>query len=146
MTSTHVSADLKHFMYASNSVRDFSEADLWEMLCLFRHNNEEHDLTGMLLYGNGKFVQLVEGPDASVDSLIEQIRKDGRHADIQTLSEGPILERLFPDWSMGYKRLTTPVAAMAHSSESLPAYRDITEASSHLPSRELLTLFSQLAS
>ena len=133
-------------MYASTSVREFSEADLWEMLCCFRHNNEEHDLTGMLLYGNGKVVQLVEGPRKSVNALRQQIRSDERHTNFVILSEGPILERLFPSWSMGYKRLTTLAVPMAESSESIPAYYDITKASGHLPSCELLTLFHQLAS
>ncbi len=60
----------------------------------------------MLVYRDGKFMQTFEGPTLAVQKLREKIRSDPRHYRFTILMEGPILERSFGSWSMGYKKIT----------------------------------------
>jgi hypothetical protein len=69
-------------------------------------NNPSKGLTGMLLYGNGTFLQVLEGETAIVDSLIGAIALDPRHTDMKIISRDAIDARHYADWSMGFERVT----------------------------------------
>ena len=59
----------------------------------------------MLVYISGNFLQVIEGPEASIDELFSKIGKDTRHKRVFVISSGPIDTRSFADWSMGYHAL-----------------------------------------
>lgn len=60
----------------------------------------------MLLYLQGKFIQLLEGERKEVVKLYERIRQDTRHRKVVTVVEGESPKRNFKNWSMGFKHLT----------------------------------------
>lgn len=64
-------------------------------------NNQQNEITGILLYGKGQFLQVLEGDVAEVSSLFAKIYADPRHDNITCLHFGPASERHFPSWSMG---------------------------------------------
>lgn len=70
-----------------------------------RHNTEDH-ITGMLLYAEGNFLQVLEGEKDRVHATYARICKDPRHRNLVELTEEEVPERQFSDWSMGYKRLS----------------------------------------
>ena len=70
------------------------------------NNNVCDDVTGMLLYGNETFLQALEGDEKSVDDLVEKIKKDPRHTNIQFLHRRTIERRQYSEWSMGFKRVS----------------------------------------
>lgn len=70
-----------------------------------RAHNEAARLTGILLYRDQTFVQLLEGHRARVETLYASIRRDPRHADVTTVVTRDQLNRQFPDWSMGFSDL-----------------------------------------
>ncbi len=72
----------------------------------------------MLLYKDGKFMQILEGPKLAVRTLMEKIKSDPRHRNFHLLMEGPILERSFESWSMGFKKVTDETLV------NLPGYVD----------------------
>lgn len=72
-------------------------------------NNRRQGITGMLLYGNQTFLQVLEGEEAVVDELIARIRKDTRHTDMEVLHRAPIEHRQYTDWSMAFKRISDDV-------------------------------------
>jgi hypothetical protein len=92
--------------YLSRSRAPMTPAQLLELLLQSRRNNVERGITGMLLYGNGTFLQVIEGEDAVVDRLVERISVDPRHDGIQLLGRREIQERQYTDWSMGFERVT----------------------------------------
>ncbi len=92
-------------VYSSVAVRPFSPEGLLQLLTHSRARNRERDLTGLLLYRNGRFLQALEGPAEQVDALIEKIWVDRRHAGLRILMREEIAEREFPDWSMGFEDL-----------------------------------------
>ena len=96
---------LVSLIYISASSHLMNNDELEEILTKSRANNTELGLTGMLLYYEGAFMQVLEGPEESVHRLYSRINLDPRHSRITRLWEEYIPERSFPDWSMGYHRL-----------------------------------------
>lgn len=92
--------------YVSCTKEPMSSEALLELLLECRRNNQACGVTGMLLYGNGTFLQVVEGDDQVVDELVEKILKDSRHDDIQVLSRKSIAEREYAEWSMGFEQFS----------------------------------------
>lgn len=92
--------------YVSRTSQPMSEAQLLELLLQCRTNNAAKGVTGMLLYGNGTFLQAIEGDDAVIEGLVDAIWQDPRHADIQLLHRKHIDQRQYADWSMGFEQVT----------------------------------------
>lgn len=67
-----------------------------------RLNNRKVDVSGVLMFNNGAFVQVLEGPIESVTKTFERIQCDTRHSEVVVLEAGEVSERSFTDWAMGY--------------------------------------------
>lgn len=93
--------------YLSQASAPMSADQLLALLIQCRKNNVARGLTGMLLYGNGTFLQVLEGEDAVVDSLVDRIATDPRHVDMRRLARKTIERRQYADWSMGFERITS---------------------------------------
>lgn len=65
-----------------------------------RRYNEQQGITGTLCYGNGHFLQCIEGEKAKVSALTQSIFADKRHKDVQVLLLQTIEQRSFSDWRM----------------------------------------------
>ena len=76
-----------------------------------RINNYRQAITGMLLYAEGRYLQVLEGEMESVEALYEHIRSDSRHAQIVRMHSALVPQRLFTHWSMGYGRVSASALA-----------------------------------
>ncbi|CAN6959716.1 MULTISPECIES: BLUF domain-containing protein [Psychrobacter] len=65
-----------------------------------RDHNEQHGITGTLCYGNGHFLQCIEGKKSEVFDLQKRIFADSRHKNIEVLLLRVINQRSFVDWRM----------------------------------------------
>jgi hypothetical protein len=92
-------------VYVSSAVRPFSPSELTDLLAKCHENNAKLGITGMLLYKDGNFMQVLEGEEEAVRTLYAKIGHDPRHRGLLTLLQGPLAERQFPDWSMGFRDL-----------------------------------------
>ena len=81
-----------------------------------RRRNEEHGITGALYYGDGRFIQVLEGTQSAVIRLYARLLDDTRHENLQLLSVRPIRERTFVAWGMGLVESTDD--ARSHLSTS----------------------------
>lgn len=88
-------------VYISMETRRLSRDDISDILRVSRMKNTVHDITGVLLYYDGLFLQVLEGEDARLEELMAVLRHDRRHHDVRMLLDEQIAERHFPDWSMG---------------------------------------------
>jgi hypothetical protein len=70
--------------------------------------NSEAGITGMLLYKDGQFMQVLEGPADAVTTTFHRISKDNRHHSINVIVQGAVQERRFPGWSMAFRDLNLP--------------------------------------
>jgi len=93
-------------VYASAATVKFSPADLATLLAAARVRNQQDDITGVLLYHDGSFLQVLEGVESVVRSTFDRIAKDPRHGSVLLLKRGEIEERSFADWRMGFLELS----------------------------------------
>lgn len=91
---------LETFLYLSRQTAQCDARAIASILKSARRNNPALGLTGLLLHGEGEFAQVLEGPPASIDALIELLAVDPRHTEMVTLMRGPIETREFPEWSI----------------------------------------------
>lgn len=98
-------------LYISAATQEVSEAELEEILAVARTNNMSLNITGMLLFHEGSFIQALEGEQQAVDALYQKIGKDDRHLETRVLYRGDIPDRTFKNWSMGFYRSNQSSAA-----------------------------------
>lgn len=93
-----------HFLVYTSTARSLmSDLELTELLEFCRIRNSHDALTGMLLYKDGSFMQVLEGDKQTVLSTFARIQKDTRHKDIFLLRERELESRNFDGWSMGFR-------------------------------------------
>ena len=97
---------LYELLYTSAAVKDMDTDDLLLMLEQARTKNARLGVTGMLLYHNREFMQLIEGEREDILALWETIRSDERHTSARVVFEAPIKERGFANWTMGFRNLS----------------------------------------
>lgn len=92
---------LANVVYCSRAAANVDAAAVDHIIATSHRNNPRWGITGMLVFGEGIFFQWLEGPRASIQSLMELLRSDARHEQIIMLSEiEESHERLFPQWDM----------------------------------------------
>ena len=90
--------------YASSSTYLLSQRDLDLLLEESRSNNQKSGVTGILLYHDGNFMQILEGPKDKVEETFQRIGHDPRHKGVIRLLSRTFSKRSFSSWTMGYVR------------------------------------------
>lgn len=108
--------DLIHLVYISFAGKSLSEKELESLLKEIRKKNAQQNVTGLLLYNNLNFIQVIEGATETIHKIFNAIERDSRHTNVVKLLEEPIKKRAFPDWYMGYRKLTK------EQSSSIPGF------------------------
>lgn len=128
-----------YIVYVSASTRLLTENELRVILIETELKNRHNDITGLMLYSAGIFMQVLEGTRANVEEAYQLIGEDIWHKDIIKLSEGSSWERFFANWYMSFN---------TRHPQSFAAYKGYAEpASISLPDRtpnpgiELLKIF-----
>jgi len=96
---------LYHLGYVSTAAVDFSDEALIALLGEARSANTDRDVTGLLLYREGSFYQVLEGSEAAVMATFRDIEGDPRHKEVRVLFDGETDAREFADWQMGFLNL-----------------------------------------
>jgi hypothetical protein len=89
-------------IYASLAASSFKEDELPVLLERARHANAGQSVTGMLLYIEGSFFQVLEGEAEAVDAVYTRIMRDPRHTQVTLIIREPIAQRDFSEWTMGF--------------------------------------------
>jgi hypothetical protein len=98
---------MHHIIYLSWAVAPFTNAQLQGLLTRARRRNTELAITGILLYGNERFMQVLEGEEAALQEVYAQIRQDPRHYNILTFANKPVAQRAFKEWAMAFQPVTS---------------------------------------
>jgi len=101
-----------YIIYLSAATQWPSESELTDILSVSRVNNSRKGITGILLYGNGRFIQVLEGDKALLQETFNIISKDSRHKGITQIASGELKERNFANWSMGFKSVNACVLSI----------------------------------
>jgi hypothetical protein len=92
-------------IYASSATPSFREFEIPALLERARTKNAALGITGMLLFIEGSFFQVLEGDATAVDALYSSIATDTRHDRVTRIIREPIARRSFSDWTMGFATL-----------------------------------------
>ncbi|NUN05115.1 MAG: BLUF domain-containing protein [Bdellovibrio sp.] len=91
-----------HLVYISQAVTDISYTDIRAILEVSRCRNLEDEITGVLIFRDGYFLQLLEGDEKKVRATLGRILQDERNYSLRLLIETLGPERLFKDWTMAF--------------------------------------------
>jgi hypothetical protein len=93
---------LYRIIYLSSGLKDLTSTDVKEILVKAKENNRAKNITGILLYLDKNFIQVLEGEKEEVIKLYEKISLDHRHKNVIKVIEGDIASRQFDKWDMGF--------------------------------------------
>jgi len=91
--------------YVSTARRDIDQNKIHELFYNSCQNNIAQGISGILLYNEGNFMQILEGSRSNIISLFQAIKKDQRHSDIITLFEKPIPYCIFKGYNSGFSTI-----------------------------------------
>jgi Sensors of blue-light using FAD len=92
-------------IHASRATEHFQEHQIPDLLKQARLANAKHELTGMLLYIGGSFLQVLEGQAELVEAVYATIQRDKRHTQVTLIARDTILERAYEGWTLCHKTL-----------------------------------------
>jgi hypothetical protein len=90
-------------VYISTARDPITPAMLEQILTASRRNNARQGVTGLLVAGERRFLQALEGPEQAVLDTYARIRSDSRHYAMVLLTGRSVDVRAFGDWSMAYE-------------------------------------------
>jgi Sensors of blue-light using FAD len=96
---------LVRLLYVSRLVQNNGNDAIEQILAESRLHNPPLGITGILVYGDGLFLQAIEGGRQQVSQLYNHITRDKRHTDVVLLHFEEITERRFGSWTMGQVNL-----------------------------------------
>ena len=99
-------APILRIVYSSRATQGFDSESLLRLLETARENNLRANVSGILLYAEGTFLQVLEGDSEVVESLYDKIEEDRRHHDTRVLLRVEDDVRAFGDWTMGFVKAT----------------------------------------
>jgi hypothetical protein len=134
-------------MYMSSAAWAMSEEALTALLDLARSRNSSLNLTGMLIFSKGSFLQVLEGDKLAIDQVFQSICLDARHTSVYVIDKCVIEQRNFGNWTMGFHKLDVDIVA-----PSEPGFVGLGEVEVHVRSAarqrdlatDLLSKFAQL--
>lgn len=106
-----------------------TDADVRDIVEVSRARNARLQVTDALVASRSRFAQVLEGPRAAVDALMDSIRRDRRHSGVEVLVYGDVERRRFPGWTLAYSGAAEFVdgllAALAERTEPKPHPADL---------------------
>jgi len=93
---------LHEIVYVSLACEEMTTKQLQAILQASRVHNGQAGISGMLIYFEREFGQLLEGEADEVAALYGRIACDRRHQQVYKMWDEPITQRSFPGWSMAF--------------------------------------------
>jgi hypothetical protein len=118
---------MHQLIYLSQATRPLSAKALTCLLDQARQANERQHLTGALVYGNKRFIQLLEGEQAMLEQAYARISRDPRHQYLCRVADYPLTARQFADYPLAFQPLSP--AQFAY----LAGYLAPTKSARHFP-------------
>jgi hypothetical protein len=124
-------------IYTSQATIPFTQEALKKLLKQSKQWNEQVGITGVLLYNDEQFVQVLEGSIEAVSDLFGKLLRDLRHHNVMRLASGRIAARRFGEWSMSFHAVESAQMARVRGYFT-PAHLDLHYQNLHSPDELLL--------
>jgi hypothetical protein len=89
--------------YVSTAKDGLKFEDIKSILEQSNGKNKDLEITGILVYCNKHFFQILEGEKKYIEDVFNTISVDCRHDNIIKIQECPITQRHFKSWAMAFK-------------------------------------------
>jgi hypothetical protein len=110
-------------VYCSSNTIDTRQGDpvgeIANILAASRANNARDGVTGALIYSDGSFAQVLEGPLDVVQRTFERIQRDRRHGSVIVLEARHTEARIFGMWDMALAEPANPAKVKAILGQAL---------------------------
>jgi hypothetical protein len=103
--------NLIQLIYVSTAEHELDESEIKKILDSSVRHNTPQEVTGLLLYSEGSFMQVLEGEEAAIDETMSRIEKDPLHHSLIVMTRSKIAYREFGTWTMGFRGVIAPDAA-----------------------------------
>ncbi len=103
--------------------------------------NKNSEITGVLFYENGHFLQALEGEKVIVEEKYKKIAQDKRHHDVIKIIDEPIEARSFPDWSLDTFYIDSPALI---NTDNIVSFQKLYEQCFKLNSKNLMDFIKQM--
>ncbi|MGX5173262.1 BLUF domain-containing protein [Aliikangiella sp. IMCC44653] len=110
---------ITQYAYISLAIKDYSSVELTQMLKDFRASNEQHHISGLLIYCGQSFFQLFEGAPQATKQLWENIQADNRHQAVELVFNREVDNRMFFNWTMAFQQIAKEDAASIYGLNAL---------------------------
>lgn len=97
--------------YVSSANPNISQEEIQQVLEFSRNWNNENGITGILLYSEGNFFQVLEGDQGLLETLFLQIKNDDRHYDVMTIFKKEVPQPKFIQYSSNFISLDSRLRA-----------------------------------
>jgi hypothetical protein len=97
---------LVRLIYASRASNEVDAEKLSAVMKASRTHNAAAGITGVLVFTDGIFMQVLEGGRDEVSALYNRITQSRLHRDVVLLGYDEIGERRFAGWAMGQANLS----------------------------------------
>lgn len=96
---------MQQLAYISTATSGMDSGEVFRIVETSARRNPSRDITGFLIFDGQEFLQVVEGPEKELDSLLDALRRDERHGNIRVIDRSTLTQRRFERWRM--KRIVT---------------------------------------
>ena len=103
---TRSMTNLQAIVYVSTASELMTPAELEALVAEASQLNQQHAITGVLLYSEGNFMQYFEGRESDMRSTYQRIRASRRHRGLIELLNESITSRIFSEWQLGFSEAT----------------------------------------
>lgn len=134
-------ADLYAILYVSTAARLLSLVELTQLQARAQARNLDQQVTGLLLYAGGAFMQYIEGPAAGLSTVYGVIKADPLHYGVIDLLREPIGQRQFGHWAMAMRVVDEFGVAQTSGQDALVMDSLARMAQPSVTARQLLTNF-----
>jgi hypothetical protein len=93
--------------YVSTASEKLTEIEIKKTLEFSKNWNSDHDITGILLFSEGNFFQVLEGDKELLQDLFERIKSDSRHKNVIRIFEKEIDSSNFDGYSANFITLNS---------------------------------------
>lgn len=89
-------------IYVSSATETFTRDKFLDLAFTMSSDNAKSGITGMLVFKDGNFMEVLEGEESAVKALFSKVNHDPRHTLVSVIQEGEIQNREYATWMMTF--------------------------------------------
>jgi|UniRef100_UPI00404830CE hypothetical protein len=89
-------------IYVSSATEAFTREKFLDLAFVMSSENTKTGITGMLVFKDGNFMEVLEGEESAVKALFSKISVDPRHTLVSVIQESAISTREYSSWAMTF--------------------------------------------